>query len=432
MESESDPMSMLHFESGSTSSELNALDLPVEIRKPDLTLVARSLTSQPVELAPGTYYITARLPAGQQLYCTVEVEKDKDAKATLAPEPEGASAHEWQEVQHYFLGPSDPSPQASKHGPARSGLVRPFPGSQSSGAESVEGSGGLESLGALSPTAKLRGFLGNVLQGTHLLRADQGWLSFLSPGTPEYSVYAVFPGDTKLVQLLQPEAPAINMVLPASQQQGCQLVLIRQPNGLYSLDANLVHQVANTLLRYMQRGFLEQATTMTGSPALSAEQLLYQKIGEPIAAAVGAYALLRLGDLERLHDWTENLRNFFAWLPDGITIRGEHLARLGNHDEALTVFLALPSRGLPIFSDGLSYALDRLRLYLRIGEKNFEKAQLDQAKTLLEHLQQFAAFVDFRRPLLTFTGIDPGKPSDVTPGEDIAPYRGLDIPGYPG
>jgi hypothetical protein len=182
----------------------------------------------------------------------------------------------------------------------------------------------------------------------------------------------------------------------------------------------------------MQRGFLEHATKMTGSHSLSAEQLLYQKKEEPIAAAVGAYALLRLGDLERLHVWTEDLRNYFEWLPDSVTIRGEHLARLGNHDQALTVFLDLPSRGLPIFSDGLSYALDRLRLYIRVGEKNFEKARLEQSKTLLVQLQRFAAFVDFRRPLLTFTGIDPGNPSDVVPGEDLAPYGGLDIPGYPG
>ena len=52
-------MSMLSFESGFTSPELNSLDLPVEIRKPDLTVAARCLSSQPVELAPGTYYVTA-------------------------------------------------------------------------------------------------------------------------------------------------------------------------------------------------------------------------------------------------------------------------------------------------------------------------------------------------------------------------------------
>jgi hypothetical protein len=423
-------MSMLHFESHLEASELNSLDLPVEIRKPDFTLAARGLSSQPVELAPGSYYFTAKLPAGQQLYGRVEVEEGKEATAILAPEPEDASPHEWQAVQHYILGPSEPSPQASKREAPTPGFVSPVLGFPSFGVEAVEGNGGLEPLGTLSPPAKLRGFRGNILQGAYEVQNDQSgmpfWLTFSQPG---FTTYNTLQDDTKLVQLLQPEVPAINMVLPVSPGQGCQLVLMRQPNGFYSLDANLSHPMANTLLRYLQKAFLEQASSMIGSPALSAEQLLYQKRTEPIAAAVGAYALLRLGDLERLHEWTENLRNFFTWLPDGITIRGEHLARLGNHEQALGVFLDLPSRGLPIFSDGLSYALDRLGLYIRIGEKNFEKARLDQAKALLEHLQRFAAFVDFRRPLLTFTGLDPGNPSDVTPGGDLATYGGVDIPG---
>jgi hypothetical protein len=420
-------MSILHFESNFSSTEVDTLDLPVEVRKPDLTLAARSFLSQPVELAPGTYYVSAKLPAGQQLSRTVEVLEGQDALATLTPQPEDESPHQWQEMQHFILGPSETTQQASRSQSSLSGHASPSADPRSSGSIPVERGSELESLGAPGSAAKLRGYMGNILRGEYQVSENQNWLSLTYTSPQDYYLYVVPPGDMKLVQLLQSEAPAINMMLPVWQHQGCQLVVAQQSNGLYTLDAILEHQLANTLLRYMQRGFLEQASTMAVSPALSSEQLLYRKVDEPIAAAVGAYALLRLGDLERLHNWTENLLNFFEWLPDGLTIRGEHLARLGNHDQALNQFLALPTRGLPIFSDGLSYALDRLGLYIRVGEKNFGEVRLKDARTLLEQLQRFAAFVDFRRPLLTFAGIEPGDPSDVTPSGDIARYDGLDI-----
>src|SRR5258706_1871947 len=222
-------MSKLHFESGFMSPELNSLDLPVEVRKPDLTLVARGLSSQSVELAPGTYCFTAKLPAGQQLSGTVQVEEGKEETATLTPEPEVASPHEWQEVPHYILGPSDPSPQAGKQGQLPPEPENTLSGSQSFNVEPADGGGGLEPLGPESTSAKLRGFRGNVLQGECSVKDNQDWLTFMSPGTTEFNVYDVSPGDTKLVQLLQPEVPAINMVPPASQEQGCQLVLLRQP-----------------------------------------------------------------------------------------------------------------------------------------------------------------------------------------------------------
>lgn len=169
---------------------------------------------------------------------------------------------------------------------------------------------------------------------------------------------------------------------------------------------------------------------MTTSDALQAEQLLFEKLQHPIAAAVGAYALLRFGDLDRLHSWTENLKNWFDWLPDGAAIRGEHLARLGKHEAALSVFLELPSRGLPIFSDGLSYAIDRLKLYTTAVDTGFEQEAIAKARVELQQLRRFAAFVDFRQPLLTFTGMNPGNPDNETLSGNIGDIEGLDVTQY--
>ncbi len=292
-------------------------------------------------------------------------------------------------------------------------------------APSPSSASNLEGLGTQNIVAKLRAFSGNILLGETRARDDQTWLVPLPAPSQGIAKFSVLPSDVRFVQLLQPKVPPLNMALPISPYIGCQLILTQQSDRLLSVDVLLQHSTADTLLRYIQRGLLKQAAAMTTSDDLQAEQLLFGKESHPIAAAAGAYALLRLGDLERLHNWTENLNNWFAWLPDGAAIRGEHLARLGNHEEALSVFLELPSRGLPIFSDGLSYAIDRLRLYSTIDDPNFN---IDtRSQTVLKQLQRFVPFADFREPLLTFTGVDPSNPDDKPLGEDIEDFDGLDV-----
>lgn len=400
-------MSELSFLCNFKSSELQSLALPVEVRKPNLALVAQTLTTRSVNLEPGLYYVTARLPAGQELFNQVTISEDSPSTVILTPEPEDVSPNESLEVESYITGSQTTS----------------WTGSGSS----------LEGLGAENVTAKLRAFSGNILLGQLSERNDQSWLVPLSAPSIGVAKFSVPAGNVTLVQLLQPKVPPINMALPISPfppQNGCQLVLTRQSDGLISVDIHLEHITADMLLGYFLRGLLDQAVTITTSNALQAEQLLDQKLSYPIAAAVGAYALLRFGDLDRLHNWTENLNNWFTWLPDGAAIGGEHLARLGKHKEALPVFLELPSRGLPIFSDGLSYAIDRLRLYTTADNTHFDPSALSQAQSLLKDLKRFIAFVDFRKPLLTFSGIDASKPDDRPLGEDIEDFEGLDVAQY--
>jgi hypothetical protein len=81
--------------------------------------------------------------------------------------------------------------------------------------------------------------------------------------------------------------------------------------------------------------------------------------------------------------------------------------RLGEHKKALTAFLGLSSRGLPVFSVGLSYAVNRLRVYNSVSEEYFQGEQIQSAKGLLEKLQPFATHADFSKMILTFPGIDP-------------------------
>jgi len=370
--------------------------IPVEVRRPNLTLAATGLTSETIELEPGSYYVTARLPAGQELYGQVEVQEGLPNKALLRPDIEDESPHEWQASQHYLV-----AQQMNVRAPK----------------------GMLEALGGEPVEAKLRCIEGNILKEDYLISEPENWYSNYGDNLADFAIS----GKDKIqfAQLLQPNWPALNMALPAFSPFRCRLVVIRQPDGRFTFDAHLENSAADMLLRYSQKGFQEQSALT--AKALDAERLLVDKAKDPIAASVGAYSLLRFGMVEYMHDWTENLRNWFEWLPDGSAIRGEHYARLGQHREALPAFLELTERGLPLFSDGLSYAVDRLRVYSGLKDFFSDSNQQEQAQSLLETLQATAACTDFREPFTTFTGLVPHRPDNELIEEVVTVDDALDL-----
>jgi hypothetical protein len=215
------------------------------------------------------------------------------------------------------------------------------------------------------------------------------------------------------VQLVESGQPVKNYAIPVEPGHNCELTILRSGSTL-DIDITLDNEDADLLLRYSGRNMLQEAAQVAESPGVLAEDLLYGKIQSPIGAAVGAYVLLRLGELERLHDWTQNLCDWFPWLPDGAIIRAEQLARKGEHPSALKLLLQLAERGLPLFSSGLSYALNRLRQYRpRMGDQLPAEGS-DVADALISQLGMYGTFTDFTRPILTFAGIDPLEPQRKT------------------
>jgi hypothetical protein len=100
------------------------------------------------------------------------------------------------------------------------------------------------------------------------------------------------------------------------EDAGCTVVLLPAADGTVDSEVHLHDLKADTMLQYLVRGMIAEASVMTANVETLAEQLVQQKLANPVAAAAGAYVLLRLGALERLHDWTENLFNWFPSLPD--------------------------------------------------------------------------------------------------------------------
>jgi molecular chaperone DnaK len=439
-------MSRLSFTLNLPTEKLKSLDLSVEIRKPNMALVKRTLASKSVEVEPGNYYITATLPAGQEISNTVKVGEGLDVNVVLTLEPDDDLTHEWSEAWPYLSARGDiPTLSKQRNVFLLSDLSFPIESEPLDSPHEKAILTNLEVEAASRPRgsvarsrvsferkfvrrgveARLLKFFGNMLE-ENFTTADQ-WETTESESNDLIQLTVEGDNRGQLAQLLQPNEPAVNITLPAWAGESCELALTRLPNGRFAMEAHLTHPTANLLMRYLEQGLWQHAADVVESAALSAQDLLYQKRRYPIAAAIGAYALLRFGELERLHDWTNNLKNWFKWLPDGICIRGEHLALLGQHEEALEVFCELPERGLPYFSDGLSYAVNRLRLYTSLDEKPFKADKLELAVSILKRLETFVPFVNFRRPVLTYTGVNPSKPDAVPVQGELATYGGLDL-----
>ena len=458
-------MSTLSFEVNLGSENLKSLDLPVEIRKPNLALVQQATTAETVTVEPGTYYVTARTPAGQELITRVKVSKGRRQVVRLSPDPEDESPQESQAARHFLGGISSDLTQIMRNQPGRQPLGAARGTADTAWSSMLGGLRGLavERLGPADTLvrqtnrARLRLFEGNVLTGSFQEVTDfnqWGWKPSLTPPNRrqrpgEVAFRCAARNNASWLQLLQPNSPAVNVALPTSTRQGCEVVIAWLSSsaaqsgnrewsstdrtdgggGLISIDVRLENLTADALLRYLARGRLDEAGTMVAhdSPALISEELLYGKVQDPIAATVGAYTLLRTGNIERLHNWTENLKNWFPWLPDGLVVRAEHLACLGKHDLALAQLLTLPTRGLPLFSDGLTYAINRLRFYATLARQGRVEADSLALDDLMERLLRVAAVTDFRRPILTFTGLNLTKPDDEPVTWEVVAELGVDV-----
>jgi hypothetical protein len=93
-----------------------------------------------------------------------------------------------------------------------------------------------------------------------------------------------------------------------------------------------------------------------------------------------------------------NLANWFPWLPDGAIIAAELSFRRGERDDAEKWVEEALRRGLPMFSDGLSLLVARLRP--APGSRSKE----------VERLLELSRFVDFAQLALAFPGADPTDP----------------------
>ncbi len=436
-------------------SRLSGVRVPVAVRTATLALYKQAEMPGTVELPPGTYVVTAKMPAGQELIRVVKVGREA-MRVEMTPEDSPLSA-----ALEYLASPRErraavrAAVAAARH--VGKGLVREALDEERPDGDPVDARGAVarglativRRLGSLllpdpeevfgptvagpvlvprgataeasarpqpdSPLGWLRGFAADPLRGTS---EPVGLALALVERGDDVAEYRVGPAAAlRYVQAVQPGRPTVNIALPTSAQAGCRVVVRREPDR-YWIEVHLEHAEANLLLGY-------QRNAAPHEEAVTAERLLAGKLDDPIAAALGAYTLLRFGDLERLHGWPANLRSWFPWLPDGAALHGEQLARQGDHDAALAAFLDAAGRGLPVWSDGIDYLSRRLELYAG-ARQDFSAADMERAEGVLARLRPLVSRVDFSHPITTLGGLDPARP-DARPFTGPPPAGALDL-----
>jgi hypothetical protein len=168
---------------------------------------------------------------------------------------------------------------------------------------------------------------------------------------------------------------------------------------------------SETLLALIQRGDTNQARDWD-QQARIAENLLYSKVRDPLAAAVGGYFLIRLNDMARLHDWANNLANLFDWMADGAVIHAWQLLAEGrggrqeSQSAACARLLTATQRGFPLYTEGLRLLRDGLLLFARQPGRKDKKVH-----EALNSIGEYAAAADWSVTTTTFLGGRPDNPS---------------------
>ena len=185
---------------------------------------------------------------------------------------------------------------------------------------------------------------------------------------------------------------------------------------------------AEALLGYLRTGSGEAAD-------VTAEALLQHKLGDPIAAAIGGYYLLRTANLGRLAEWAPNLSEWFPWMADGAVIDAwQHIHagrdQPGNADEHFNAahqrLLLAAQRGVPVYTEGLKLLVDGLRLlsadtqarYLKGWPKwlrdfllRFSSTHSGETNAALSFIEPFAVSADWSAATVTYSGMEPANPS---------------------
>lgn len=331
-------------------------DVPVEVRRPDVEMGSRSLASRSLDLEPGNYSVTAWLPDGTELGIQVGVAAGIEVVVSL--DSELTVPNPWSTIIEDEL-------QLNR-------ILR------HNGSDHI---------------SSIRLFTGDVLAGNVV-----SYEISISE-----RVYADRKVGYRLVQLVSDGSTPQNTVLPASNHQPAELCASIQDDGSLIFDVRFGEPHVDALLHYWEKGMIDTGAALLAASALDLATLI--KAEQAVSAALVAYVHLRGNQLVALVGNSDELCDSFPWLPDGLIIRAEHLARLGEHEEALELLLRVPERGLPVFTDGLTYTLDRLRQYKQIAV--FSSERCESAQLLINRLDQFARQSNFRRPLVSYSGSDP-------------------------
>jgi len=339
-----------------------------------LELVKTALADEQVEVPAGQYIVSSTLPSGERALGVAQVAGGAHEEVALATAASAAAAT--------TSAPDAPAPTLERLGSGDVGQAAPS-----------------------TDVASARFFMRYLaVKRGGVVKAD-GSTEVIGVGADGSVELRLRPRGLEgviFMQLAVPGEVPLNVALPANGMTGsesCRLTVAVKP--LTAVVSLLDNPRIDAAARYINSGNLEQA----GNLAADAEKLLQAKKSDPIGAALGGYVLLRLHELPRLHTWADNLARWFPWLPDGPIIAGEAAALKGDHRGAIASFCEAAQRGLPVFADGFSMLVSRLREYNHADKPPGASKQLvAEVARQTERLLPLSPLIDFARISLAIHG----------------------------
>jgi hypothetical protein len=176
------------------------------------------------------------------------------------------------------------------------------------------------------------------------------------------------------------------------------------PGSGWQVDARTGDHDVESLRALVHEGRLDLARVM--APEVMAERFLQSKVAAPRIAALGAYVLLRLGDLDRMHDWPDNLTNWMGWLPDGPVIAAWQRLRSEDpdYDQIRSLLVEAARRGLPVYSEGVRLLKDGLELFAADEERDWDVGEA------LDEVNRYARALVWEKSETTYFGQSPDEP----------------------
>jgi hypothetical protein len=205
-------------------------------------------------------------------------------------------------------------------------------------------------------------------------------------------------GLQPILQVAQTGTAGVHLVLPPDASEVDVWLSASAPP---QLETRLRDKTLETTLQFLWHGDSETAATIA----------LRHTDGKPDPPhLVYLYALLRANELQSLSERSKHL-TAPQYGADGAVILSEFSARMGEPHQSLQALLRIPTLGLPVFTEGFTLAMNRLRLYVAASDA-FPPELREEALTLLQTLSAFEPYVDYAQPFLTYTGSCPDEPGE--------------------
>jgi hypothetical protein len=423
------------------------MGLPIEVRTPDFELLKRATLGNALRavsgLKEGKYVLSVSLPTGVKVGHEVSIGPDGGVNVehlcselaklpTIGPfiaghistildalqhdESEGRTAQELKSSPEWpvsevlaSIKSFHPGTIELKAASSTAGTAPTWVSSHNVGAiaGTMDPASSKKSDARKQPLAAAR-----ILDGTGL-KPGRGAARPIRIVDGTISVRREVDGPPSTLQVLVADLPALNFVVPRGATLSGNInadgsVVVRMSTGV---------SVVDDILARRADGQVDEVFAVLH--ALGTPEVVRFAPTSPAASLAIGYGLLRSATMTEVAQTAGELSRLLPREPDAMVIAAEVAARLGNHKDALDGFLESLPIGLPSFSVGINYVVDRLRFYTRTTTKKTRVSKIDPdhnekidpaSAKRIQRIQEFAIYMDFNIALVSYSGLDISSP----------------------